>query len=397
MRKSLSSARFKRVLAGLAAGAVTTAVVATGTPALGAAVPLVLSATTGPSLGGNTITATAATAIFPSTVTPAVTFQVAACAATYVGTATVTATAGVVVVSATNVKKLSTNKISITVPAGVALLSGQASAKFNICVYSGTTIASAGPPVVVGSPLIASAVYSIAAKATVTSVSPSTGPALGGTQITVVGTNFQATGMTARLGNTALSNIVVASNGLSFTATTPAQAAGDALTLSITTAGGTVTRASSFTYTNGIVVSPNTAPSNTTVDVDVQGVGFSNLTFTPAAATTATSAHVFLVDGEYDPLKDATVTTNKANGPIAECTGILPISDTELICTLDLGGSITATGATSGTDVPDGTYTMTVVNSGGLNVTDATDATNYNENYTQSIISSGATFTVADY
>ncbi|HEX8347284.1 MAG TPA: hypothetical protein VF657_21480, partial [Actinoplanes sp.] len=104
MRKSLSSARFKRVLAGLAAGAVTTAVVATGTPALGAAVPLTLSATTGPSGGLNTITATATTAIFPSTVTPAVSFQVAACAATYVGTATVTTTAGVVPVLAANVK-----------------------------------------------------------------------------------------------------------------------------------------------------------------------------------------------------------------------------------------------------------------------------------------------------
>jgi hypothetical protein len=397
MRKSLSSARFKRVLAGLAAGAVTTAVVATGTPALAAAVPLVLSATTGPSGGGNTITATATTAIFPSTVTPAVSFQVAACSQTWVAGATVTATAGVIVIPAANVKKLSTTKISITVPSTVALLSGQASAKFNICVYSGNTVAAAGPPAVVGSPLIGTAVYSIAAKAVITAVSPATGPALGGTQITVTGSNFPATGMTAKLGNMALSNVVVAAGGGSFTATVPAQAAGDALTLTVTTAGGSVTRANSFTYTNGIVISPNTAPSNTTVDVDVQGVGFSNLTFTPAAATTATSAHVFLVDGEYDPLEDATVSTNKANGPVAECTGILPISDTELICTLDLGGSITATGATSTTDVQDGTYTMTVVNNGGLNVTDATDTTAYDENYSQSIISSGATFTVADY
>jgi hypothetical protein len=55
-----------------------------GGPACAAAVPLTLSAATGPSGGTNTITATATTNIFTTAVTPAAEFQ-------YVGTGTAAA------------------------------------------------------------------------------------------------------------------------------------------------------------------------------------------------------------------------------------------------------------------------------------------------------------------
>lgn len=395
MRKSEPSTGSRLLRAGIATAATAALVVGAAAPAFAASVPLTLSSTTGPSAGGNTITATAATAFLSGVTTPAVTFQVGtACSATYVGAAAVTATAGVVVVSAANVKKLANNKISITVPAGVALTGTQTSAKFNICVYSGTTVAATG---VTGSPLVGNATYTVSAKATITGVTPAAGPALGGTTITVTGTNFPATGMTASIGGTALRNIVVGAGGTSFTAVTAPRAAGDDLTLSVTTSGGTVNRTTAFSYSNGIVVAPNTAPTNTTVDVDVMGVGFTGMTFTPGAASTTDDAHVYLVEGDYDPTADTTTTTNKANGPLAECTGVLVVSDTELICTLDLGNSLSAAGAAATADVPNGTYTMTVVSNGLIDATTSSVTANYDPDYTESIISSGSTFTVAPY
>ncbi|MEU7867854.1 hypothetical protein [Dactylosporangium sp. NPDC049140] len=63
---------------------VAAAVIGSVAPACAAAVPLTLSAATGPSGGTNTITATATTNIFTTAVTPAAEFQ-------YVGTGTAAA------------------------------------------------------------------------------------------------------------------------------------------------------------------------------------------------------------------------------------------------------------------------------------------------------------------
>jgi hypothetical protein len=195
----------------------------------------------------------------------------------------------------------------------------------------------------------------------------------------------------------------VAANGNSFTATTPAHAAGVNLPLIVTTAGGTVTSTDpdnngqpddgnpattadnpiGFEYSNGISVAPNTAPANTRVDVDVQGVGFQQLNFNNSAAATATSAQVFLVQGAYDP---------DANRGVKRCTGVLVISDTELICTLDLTTDrlvITDSTTDTGNKVAEGTYTVTVVANG------ATAASDDDASATK--INSGATFTVAPY
>ncbi|MDQ1652435.1 MAG: hypothetical protein QOI35_1635, partial [Cryptosporangiaceae bacterium] len=295
MRKSTSRTVSRRTKAGIALASAAALVAVVAAPAFGVAAALTLSSASGPSGGTNTLTATAPTAIFPSTVTPAVEFQyvglltAATCSATYSAAAAIAVTsatppvqtAGVIVVPAANVKKLLTTKISVTVPSTLALATGQSSANYNMCVYSGTTTGSSG------SPLIANAAYKIAAQAVLTSVSPPTGPALGNTPITVVGQNFPATGMTATLGGVALapSSIVVASNGNSFTAITPPHAASGPLTLSVTTPGGTTNKVGAFSYTNGIVVIPNTGPNTGTTDVDVSGVGFSAISFTTTGLT----------------------------------------------------------------------------------------------------------------
>jgi len=402
MRKSESSTGSRLLRAGIATAATAAVVVGAAGTAFAASVPLTLSSTTGPAGGGNTITATAGSAIFGTGVTPVASFQVAGtsanCSATYVAAATVTTSAGVVV--ATSVRKVATNKVAVTVPAGVTWASGSTTApvNWNLCVYSGTTVASGSTA---GSPLIGNAKYTIALAPTITSVTPSSGPALGGTTIKVVGTNFPATGMTATLGGTALTNIVVAADKLSFTATTPAHVAATNQTLSITTPGGTVNRTNSYAFTNGITISPNTAPSGGNADVDVMGAGLGDMFAgwsTPANASTATP-HIYLVDGNYDPSNDATVTTNKKTPPIQDCDAISIIGPTEVVCTFDLANSLTAAGVASTTDVPDGTYTVTVVNNGGLNVQPggANAPTGSNPPFLKTILTSGATFTVAPY
>src|SRR5260370_526215 len=66
--------------------------------------------------------------------------------------------------------------------------------------------------------------YTSASAPTVTSVSPSSGAAAGGTAVTITGTNF-VTGATATFGGTGATNVVVVS-ATQITATTAAHAAG---------------------------------------------------------------------------------------------------------------------------------------------------------------------------
>lgn len=80
-----------------------------------------------------------------------------------------------------------------------------------------------------------------------------------------------------------------------------------------------------------------------------------------------------------------------ATGGVAECEVVVVVSDAELVCTLDLAANQLSplTSATvPNTPIVEGAYILTVVANG------ATDA-GYDANPT--IVSSGATFTVAPY
>src|SRR5262249_36809804 len=167
--------------------------------------------------------------------------------------------------------------------------------------------------------------------------------------------------------------------------------AGSNLTLSATTTGGTANRINSYSFTNGIVVSPATTPSATAAtDLDILGVGFSGMTFddsthhTDGTAPDGHGAHVYIVAGDYDPPDSS----GKTLGETGECLNVLVVSDTELICTLD-----TALAYGQGGDQPiaDGTYTITVVSEGDADV--QTGGANDDSGYTKSIVSSGSTFT----
>ncbi|BBH68794.1 hypothetical protein ACTI_54790 [Actinoplanes sp. OR16] len=390
--------RFRPILAVIA---VTVLVLAGfSAPASAAVVALNLSKTFGTSGEGGTIVGwvTPSTTVTPfAGVTPVVQFQFSpttasnttcsdrAKAQTAIAASGSTSTAGVLTVDPAQVKRVTNWKIVFPVPTagypdpaintlGLVLAGTQTQSRWLVCVYDSTSTTT--------STLLASSSYTIAIKPTITSISPTNSPAAGGQAITVNGTGLApVTGaITATIGGAALTNIKVSSSGTSFTATTGARAPATGQYLTVVAPGGTVTSqdpngdgntadAIPFTYSNAITVAPSTAPSGAPATLSITGAGFSGITFDPGVNATSSLGHVFLVIGAYDP---------QTNRGVAECVVAMVVSDTELVCDLDL----------LGTPVPDGAYIVTVVANGSTGAGLAAGA---------SIISSGSVFVVAPY
>ncbi|WP_344620168.1 IPT/TIG domain-containing protein [Dactylosporangium salmoneum] len=292
----------------------------------------VLSQTSGSSAGGNTVTLSAPSGTIFATGTQNVRLTTVACPSTLTA-----ADASSGVVTPTSTRYVSANKVAFTLPTTGLPTSNTT---YNVCAYNAA-----------GSTLIATAYgqYTIGQVPTVSTVSPATGPAQGGSTITVSGANFPVSGMTATLGGTALTAITVGGTisggvGTQFTATVPAHAPGGPFALAVTTTGGTVTINSVFTFTNGITVTPKTAPNSGVgpTGLDIQGVGFADLNFGTTYSTNSSSAHVYLVKGVYNGGTTATATAVKPNPQTSECVDVLVIGDTELLCNLYLGGNLNA-------------------------------------------------------
>jgi len=353
MSKSKSSTTRRRLArVGLATSAATALfAAATATPAFAVAGTLALSQSTGPVNGGNTIVATLATTptspnptTFTSTSAVLFVAPTGTTAATCPSTYPTTAPSPTMVVSGSpNLKLLGSTKLAIVVPTGLSTVN----AKYAVCAFANANS---------GALLIGSSSYTVGTPPTIAAVNgvvPVSGPAQGGTTITVTGTGFVANttaapnNTTATIDGIPLTNINVGAGGTSFTATTPAHASGGPFTLSITTPGGVVntlagstTKATLFNYTNGITISPNTAPNtNGSTDLDILGVGFANFTFDATTGNTpdAGTAHVYLTSGAYNPTGATTSTTGtKTNWEKTECINVLVIADTELLCSLPL-------------------------------------------------------------
>ncbi|WP_157751611.1 IPT/TIG domain-containing protein [Actinoplanes derwentensis] len=369
----------------------------------------------GVSGGGNTLVGTvpvAAAGTFPTA--PTVQFQSGTCAnqSKVVSSIVVGSggnlTSGTVTVPPTDVTRISGTKVAFKVPtkaypeldadanpsqintAGLVLDSGQSSAKWAVCLYDNDTASGT---------LLASTSYTLIQKPTITGVTPSASQASGGTPITVTGTGFMPfttpnIPLTASIGGSPLTNIKVAANGASFTALTGSRGPGSGLYLTVYAPGGKVVSSDPdnnpatfespflFEYSNGITVTPNLASAGSATTLDITGGGFSDLTFDSNGSPTSANAHVFLVRGTYTPA---------GNRGMAECTNVVVVADTELICNLDLSaGSLNpVTGAaTPNVPVPDGAYTVTVVANG---------ATTAGPDAEPTIVSSGSTFTVGPY
>ena len=338
---------------------------------------ITLSQSSGPTAGGNTITATSTARILAGITSPGVTMSRTACPATYTTNSTN---------FAATPTRISDYKLALAIPVGVALGSGELGVDYNVCVYTGTS----GTDTLITAPATYT-INPILGLASSNTVSPSGGPAQGGSFVTITGSGFPYpatadTEVSASLGGSPIDELRVTS-ATQMTGYTTAHAAGP-VTLSVTTASGTKTKASAFTYSYGIQIAPTTATPSSTVTLDVLGAGFSGLTFNAVGKTS--DAHVFLVNDTYDNTADSTTVTNWATPPVTECTGIVPITDEEILCSLDLSKTMTAAGAlTAAAAVPQGTYTVIVVSSGAVGATLGQPD--------KSIISSGSTFTVAPY
>ncbi|GAA4928619.1 IPT/TIG domain-containing protein [Actinoplanes utahensis] len=309
-----------------------------------------------------------------------------------------TSTTGYVTAS---VLKSANNRAAVTLPAGVTT----SAIPYNVCVYTST---STNPL----SRIIAHATYTATTPPDVTGISPGAGSSRGGETVTITGTNLSTVSgnITATLGGLPMTNIT-AINSNTFTAVTPAHAGENDVALVVKTEVGSDTLAGQFDFLNAIDVTPNTASNKqNNVWVNVRGTGFESYTW-PTAAYTGPSdneARVWLLDGsractsaspvicpQNNYLAASGTAWTAGSGPRAECLTPAIIGGNELFCKLNLAGGHlvqTSGAAQTGTDVvvPVGTYSLAVVSDGGVDAL-------FGGTASVSVVSSGSTFTVADF
>ena len=212
---------------------------------------------------------------------------------------------------------------------------------------------------------------------TVTGVSPNQGTTIGGTAITIDGTNF-TTGSTVTVGGAAATNVAFV-NATQLTATTPAGTAG-AASVQVTSAGGTSTTNGTFTYVTpptATAQSVTTAP-NTAIAVTLAGTNATtysvtanpthgtlsgaapSLTYTPAANYSGPDSFQFTTTNGAGTSAPATVSITVVP-PAPVVTGVNPATGSALGGT---GVTITGTAFTGATAVSFGgtaaqTFTVT--------------------------------------
>ena len=140
------------------------------------------------------------------------------------------------------------------------------------------TAANSGVTAIAGGSMHTIALKSLISLPTITTVSPTSGPLAAGTSFTITGTNL--TGATSVKVNGVAATSVVVVSATSITAKTPAGTAG-AKSLTVTTAGGTATKASAFTYIAPPAIT-SIAPVLGTIDggttLRITGTNFSGAT-----------------------------------------------------------------------------------------------------------------------
>ena len=164
----------------------------------------------------------------------------------------------------------------------------------------------------------------LAARITVSKVSPNSGPTAGGTAVTITGTDF-ASAATVTFGGTAATHVVV-TNSTTITATTPVKSAG-AVTVTVTVRGQSGSLARGFTYVAAPTVSkvsPNSGPTTGGTAVTITGTNFASGATVAFGGTAAT--HVVVTNSTTitatTPAKSAgavtvTVTVSSQSGSLA--------------------------------------------------------------------------------
>jgi hypothetical protein len=346
---------------------------------------MALSSPSGKEVGGNAITATTTTNKFYAGKV-AVQFQLTTSATANCSTTYTTAAANSFI-AATSTAIISAKKISVVVPTLTAASGAGTTQTWLVCAYNSTNTTT--------SKLLAKASYISAGAPTLTALGADVQlPTYGGTTVSVVGAGFAAGVNSATLGGKALTDINVVDDTL-FTATVPSNPVGDAA-LTVNTVGGSATILSTatnaFTYVDAVQVSPTTGVSSTTVTMSVQGYGFNNVTWSASTGGTTTddaSAHVYLLGATgYNPVVSG---GNKTTPQRNECYSVQVISDTELVCTLDLSKSTAATidTALANTPTATGLYQVSIVKDGTIGANTG--------NRAAQTLSAGSAFTVAPF
>jgi hypothetical protein len=130
----------------------------------------------------------------------------------------------------------------------------------------------------------------------VSSIAPNSGPATGGTPVTVTGTGFLS-GATVSLGGTAATGVNVASS-TSITATTPAHAAGAVSVVVTNTDSQSDSLTNGFTYSAAnpapkvTSIAPNSGPASGGTPVTITGTGFLTGATVTLGGTAATGVNV---------------------------------------------------------------------------------------------------------
>ena len=164
--------------------------------------------------------------------------------------------------------------------------------------------------------------YNPLAAPTVTSVAPATGPAAGGTSITITGTGF-VTGASVSIGGGAATNVVVVT-ATSITAVTPQRAAGSAAVSVTNNDTQTGTLLAGFTATANAAptvssVTPNTGTTSGGTSISIAGTGFLPnadvlIGGTPATQVSVVSATVITATAPANAAGAVSVTVTNYDG-----------------------------------------------------------------------------------
>lgn len=255
--------------------------------------------------------------------------------------------------NAANFNVVSATKLTATAPDVQSVTLGTVTT-YQLCISAGTDVVGAGKITANPSP-------------TITAVSSTEGPTLGGTSVTITGGNY-TTKTTATIGGKSLTGVKVVvdkvGNVDTLTGVVPANSLGTKK-ITVTSEGGSVTHGTDFTYRGAVKVAPVSGDGATGRVITMTGLGFKDKTF---AATPANNSSVvaLTVPGSAVPVAGGALPASGTGTRAAVfCTDVKVVSDTELNCKLP---------NLNGTTNPYGTYALQIVDFGAASPT-ATAAT----------------------
>jgi hypothetical protein len=281
----------------------------------------------------------------------------------------------------------------ITIPAGSVTVNSSTSLTFSTPAHAAGNVAvSVSTSGGSSSNILGGFTYE--ATPTATSLSPAFGPSIGGTLVTITGTNFVVGDTTVTIGGVTIpAGLVIVSSSTSLTFSTPAHAAGN-VAVSVSTSGGASTNISGgFTYEDAptaVSLSPTYGPSAGGTLVTITGTNFVagdttvtiNGTTIPAGSVTVSSSTSLTFTTPAHAAGNVTVSVSTSGGTTSNISGGFTYEDAPTATSLTpaFGPSAGGTSVTiTGTNFVAGNTTVTiggtVIPVGSVTVNSATSLT----------------------